>query len=257
MKRSRMIEESTEGRCAATNLSILASYRSLLDEDRNASETDQRKLKKSKVEITDRQEAIKNSTEDGKGNESGDDQKVNEEKTKLHYLDLVSSAASLIFEERQNKKKQADTFIPQQQPQEQACISHISTNTPSRTSRSSSVSSEHSVYRSYEMELPVQPLQYNAIKARLPRPPRFPTASDIPLVEKSANNNICKLNTRRYGEQQQHLGLEQRASNYGENQLGTNNVNSSLPKSVLIETVIYQWCHKMQYKDYPLSVTCS
>merc|ERR1719313_2323725 len=91
----------------------------------------------------------------------------------------------------------------QQKQRDQACISKSSSNMSSRTSRSNSISSENSVYRSYEMELPVQPLQYKSIKG-LSRPPRLPSASDIACIRESAINSY-QLNTRRYGGQ--HMGM--------------------------------------------------
>jgi len=237
MKRRRITDDDMKGLYAGSKLSILAIHRTLLDEDRNGSEIDDHRVKKIKVEATERQDEIEICSDDGSDNESGDDQRGNKEKPK-HYLDLVSSAAFIIFEERQKVKQEEDSCVSQQQeqPQEDASGSEAASNTSSRTSRSSSVCSEFSIYRSYEMELPEQPLQYSTIKARLPRPPRFPSASDIPRVGESTNNS-CQLNTRCYGEQ--HSGLQQ-TINYGGNQQGIDNDSPSTPTPVLIQNVIYQ-----------------
>merc|ERR1712157_549000 len=123
--------------------------------------------------------------------------------------------------------------IIKQEPRDQACSSQSSINMSFRTSRSNSVSSEHSVYRSYEMELPEQPLQYNSIKGRLPSPPRLPTASDIPRIKESVNNSY-QLNTRRYGEQ--HLGNLQ-GGNDGTDQHVINNSDSSPSNQILVRSV--------------------
>jgi len=230
-----MIDESSEKDVndlyARTNISIISSYRTLVDENCTDSKGCLRDLKKPKLVSPAEEEAVTKIKDSG---DSENDRKSNNEKPMLHYLNLVSSAASIIYEERQKGKNQEDSCIMQQEPRDQACSSQSSVNLSSRTSRSNSVSSESSVYRSYEMELPEQPLQYNSIKGRLPRPPRLPTASDIPCIRESASTSY-QLNTRLYGEQ--HTDMLQGGD--ARNNQHVININDP-PNQVLIQSVIYQ-----------------
>jgi len=169
MKR-HLIESSNEKdelkQCPKTSLTILGNSRTLVGEDRDAPESRERKRSK-----------------------------LQDDRSKLRYLDLVSSAAKLLAEK--DRKTQEETHEETRTPQDETCsaISTVST-TGTRGSRSNSVSSEYSVYRSYEMELPDQPHTECMGKNKLPRAPRLPRATDIPIAQEIG----CQLNTRRYGE---------------------------------------------------------
>ena len=245
MKRLRMIDENSENDandlCARTDLSIFSSYRDSVNEDRTDSKVNLRDFKKSKIEFPAKQEAVTKINDRGDSDSDSDKDSENDgkgikDKPILDYLNLVSSAASMIYEDLQKGKKQESSSIVQQEPRDQASSSQSSSIMSSRTSRSNSVSSEHSVYRSYEMELPEQPLQYNSIKGRLPSPPRLPTASDIPCIRESVSNSY-QLNTRRYGEL--HFDMLQ-GDNDRTNQHVIKNDNSSSPNQILVRSVIYQ-----------------
>ena len=159
-------------RCPKTSLVILGDCQTLVSENRDNLEDNHRDSKRRKIQ---------------------------DDRSKNHYLDLVSSAAKLLDErEAKDKKEEEDKDTQEEQhvpASDQSCsvVSTLSSN--SGRSRCNSATSEFSVYRSYEMELPNQPLN-KCSKIRLPRAPRLPTAMDMPF----AGEIRCKLYTRHYGE---------------------------------------------------------
>lgn len=160
-------------RCPKTSLVILGDCQTLVSENRDNLEDNHRDSKRRKIQ---------------------------DDRSKNHYLDLVSSAAKLLDEREAKDKKEEEEDKDTQEEQhvpasDQSCsvVSTLSSN--SGRSRCNSATSEFSVYRSYEMELPNQPLN-KCSKIRLPRAPRLPTAMDMPF----AGEIRCKLYTRHYGE---------------------------------------------------------
>jgi len=187
MKRHLISYDSDEKdelkQCPKTSLTILGSCQKMLGEDRDASESERHGCKRRKLESQQVQEetsTIKN--EDN-----------NDRKSKLRFLDLVSSAVTLLAE-REKKREQMQSQEGQTQS-EQIC-SEVSMASTTRGSRSNSIASEHSIYRSYEMELPDQPQNECMNNSILLRAPRFPTARDVPITQEIG----CQLNSRRYGE---------------------------------------------------------
>lgn len=158
--------------CPKTNLVILGDCQTLVSENRDNLEDRPRDLKRRKIQ---------------------------DARSKNHYLDLVSSAAKILDErEAKDKKEEEDKDTQEEQnvpasDQSGSVVSSLSSN--SGRSRCYSVSSEFSVYRSYEMELQNAPIK-GFPKITLPRAPRLPTAMDMPF----AGEIRYKLNTRHYGE---------------------------------------------------------
>lgn len=163
--------------CPKTSLVILGDCQTLVSENRENLEDRPRDLKRRKIQ---------------------------DARSKNHYLDLVSSAAKLLDEREAKDKKgeeDKDTQEEQHVPSSDQSCSVVSTlSSASGRSRCYSVSgefssSEFSVYRSYEMELPNKPIK-ECSKITLPRAPRLPTAMDMPF----AGEIRYKLYTRHYGE---------------------------------------------------------
>ena len=193
--------------CPKTSLTILGSCRTLVGEDRDASESERRNSKRRKLE-------------------SQQEESNSEDRSKLRYLDLVSSAAKLLSEK--DKKKEEEEQQRRTQAADPIC-SAVSRDSTTRASRSNSISSEHSVYRSYEMELPDQPNTECMNKSHLLRAPRLPTATDIPVAQEIG----CQLNTRRYGERPAFID-----GNEGVNKNSENDLVNQHP--FRIQTVIYR-----------------
>lgn len=178
-----------------TSLSILGNYRALVGEDRDASESDHRDCKRRKLQSQKEQEP-KTSTKI----EEEDDYHTTEE-PKLRDLELMSSAVSLICDGRKQQLIGMSLMQQQEHPQRYQfsstiCCSEVSTASNILRTRSDSISSEHSIYRSYEMELPDQVHPKYSNNGRLPRAPRLPTVRDLPI----SKNIGSQLNSRRYGE---------------------------------------------------------
>jgi len=230
MKRHLISEEivgkdkDNQKRCAATSLAILGSCRTLIGEDRDASESEHHDFKRPRLQQQHHQKETTIST------------KIEYDiyDPKLRYVDLVSSAVTFIRDERKKLEKQRGN----QQERDQASSSgaSISSGTPS-------LSSEHSVYRSYEMEIPdrqhISPRFGTSSKGRLSMPPRLPTVFYLPHTgETFANSGSinCQLNSRRYGEQ----GGYGNSNSTSDNQGNINKIESNLPNQMLIRTVIYK-----------------
>jgi hypothetical protein len=220
MKRHLISEEivgkDNHKRCAGTGLAILGNSRTLIGEDRDASESEHRDLKRPRLQ-QQQETTVSTKIEDDTYD------------PKLRYVDLVSLAVSFICDERKQFEKQRGY----QQERDQAISSgaSISSVTPS-------LSSEHSVYRSYEMKIPDQQQspRFSSSKGRLSMPPRLPTVFDIPhtgetFADSGSSSINCQLNSRRYGEQ----------GGYGNinNQGNSNKTESNLPNQILVQTVIY------------------
>jgi len=201
MKR-HLISDDTSQKDGTTVLSVLGNCPTLIDECRDTSDNDHRVLKKLKL-----QPETSTKIEDHD----------NKDKPKHCYLNLMSTAINLICDERRKIEERDNSSAQQQElPQEPkeaqasssrsvttAAISSLEAGSETARSRSSSLSSEISVYRSYEMELPDRPPAYNSTTGRLPSPPRLPTVSDLPQLPqiKTTLGRIgCQLNTRHYGE---------------------------------------------------------
>lgn len=153
--------------CPKTSLAILGDCQTLVTEDRDNLEDERRGSKR---------------------------RKLHDHQSKIHYLDLVSSAAKLL-DQREAQDKKEDKGTQEEVPASDQTCSAVSTlSSTSGRSRSDSTASEFSVYRSYEMELPNLPLN-ECPKSNLPRAPRLPTAMDMPFSGEIG----CKLHTRHYG----------------------------------------------------------
>lgn len=151
--------------CPKTNLVFLGDCQTLVTEDRDNLEDKRRDSKRRKLQ---------------------------DHRSEIHYLNLVSSAAKLL-DQREAQDKKEDKVTQEEVPASDQTCSAVSTlSSTSGRSRSDSTSSEFSVYRSYEMELMNQPLN----ECPIPRAPRLPTAMEIPFSGEIA----YKLHTRHYGE---------------------------------------------------------
>ncbi len=185
MKRHLISYDSNEkdelNECPKTRLTILGNCQNMVGEDRDASDSERLDCKRRKLESQQDQEETSPNVEDN-----------NDRTSKLRFLNLVSSAVSLLAE---REKREQNRSQEEQARPEQTC-SEVSMASTTRGSRSNSISSEHSVYRSYEMELPDQPQNECINYSILLRAPRFPTATDVPITQEIG----CQLNTRRYGE---------------------------------------------------------
>jgi hypothetical protein len=232
MKRHLISEEivgkdrDNQKRCAATSLAILGNCRTLIGEDRDASESEHRDFKRPRLQQQEHQKETALST------------KIEDDTydPKLCYVNLVSSAVTFICNERNRLEKQRGN--QQERDQASSSAASISSGTPS-------LSSEHSVYRSYEMEIPDQqhtsPRFSTSSKDRLSMPPRLPTIFDLPHTgETFANSGSgslnCQLNSRRYGEQGGYGDSNSSINNQG----NINKIGFNLPNQILVRTVIYK-----------------
>jgi len=239
MKRHLICDEMTKKNehkvCTGTGLAILGNCRALVGEGRDASESERRDFKRPKLQTQQPPQAQETSTkiEDDTDHSPSKNNDGDKSDSKLHYLDLVSSAANLIEKQEEKRSKE-------QQQEDAASSSSVVSLV--RRSRSESLCSEHSIYRSYEMEFPNFPQlpSCNDTKMRrLIRPPRLPTASDLPLQTTSAIN--CMLETRRYGDlpgQQGGYNSSKNKSNSGNQNM--HSIDAELPSSIRIKSVIYQ-----------------
>lgn len=203
--------------CPKTNLTILGNCRNMAGEGRDALESERHDCKRRKLEPQQDQEK----------ETSTDNEDENDRASKLRFMNLVSSAVILLAE-REKKMKEMSSQDEQTQEAEQTC-SEVSMASTTRGSRSNSISSEHSVYRSYEMELPDQPHNECMNSSILLRAPRFPTARDVPITQKIG----CQLNTRCYGERPVFID-----SNEGKKNQTIE--TSGLNQQFQIQTVIYR-----------------
>lgn len=240
MKRHLISDEMTKKNehkvCTGTGLSILGNCRALVGERRDASESERRDFKRPKLQTQQPPQAQETSTkiEDDTDHSRTKNNDSDKSDSKLRYLDLVSSAANLI-------EKQAEKRSKEQQQEDAASSSSVVSIV--RRSRSESLSSEHSIYRSYEMEFPNFPqlpsCTNDSKMRRLIRPPRLPTASDLPLQTTSAIN--CMLETRSYGDipgQQRGYNSNKNKSNSGNQNM--HSIDKELTSSIRIKSVIYQ-----------------
>jgi len=270
MKRHLISDETGEKdfhkRCARTNLSILGNCQTLICENHDNSESENRDFKKPRLELQRPDPATSIEIEDDAVAVTVTvasavtlicDEVLKVEKPEDHRARL------LLQHQQQQQCRQQENRCQKQRQREDQANSSGDDSTSTRSSRSDSFSSELSVYRSYEMEIPNQPPQYRQT-GQLPRAPRLPTASDVSrLLEifynsnksnanhknnASANANTnteLKLNTRRYGGHSnsnlQHSLLGQRGyhgNNTIENKIQTIETTNPL-NQIRIQTVIY------------------
>ena len=173
-----------------SGLTILGNNRDLVCQGRDTPGSEHQDVKKRKLEDqTKMEERITNKIED-------DDDDNRESRTdkdsNLKYLNLVSSAVAII-------SKDINDTTEKQQEDQASSSSSSSTSETTRSSRSDSLSSEDSIYRSYEMALPKMDPQFHRDSKDLQpmRPPsRLPTVSDLPPLP---DTNSCTLNSRCYG----------------------------------------------------------
>ena len=213
MKRHLISDETTEKdglkQCPKTSLSILGNCQTLIREDRDASESERRDCKRPKLQFQQEQETSTSMDDDN-------------HRSKLRYLDLVSSAVNLLCAVKGKKEEH-------QTPLDSTC-SAVSMASTTRGSRSNSISSEHSVYRTYEMELPYQPHTKFMSTSRLLRAPRLPTATDVPIAQEIG----YQLNSRRYGERPAFIDSNEEEGN--NETIGKNLLN----QQIRIQPVIYR-----------------
>lgn len=263
MKRHLISDETGEKdfhkRCARTNLSILGNCQTLICENRDNSEIENRDFKKPRLQLQrpDPATSIKIEEDAVSVTVASAVTPICDEVLKVEKPEDDSTRLLL---QQQQYRQQENRHKKQRQREDQANSSGDD-STSTRSSRSDSLSSELSVYRSYEMEIPDQPPQYRRT-GQLPRAPRLPTASDVPQLQESfynsnksnvnhennanANNNTeLKLNTRRYGadsnSNSQHSLLGQRGyhgNNTIENKVQTIETTNPL-NQIRIQTVIY------------------
>lgn len=177
--------------CSKTNLAILGDCRSLVGEDRDASESEHRDSKRPKLQPQQEQAKPTKIECDDQTNKAN----------KLRFMNLVSTAVTLICDDRKQSEQPEREQSQEDQSQRDQGVSsssEVSMASTIQKSRSDSVSSEPSIYRSYEMEIPDQIYPELNKKGRLPRAPRLATVNDFPTTKEIG----CQLNTRRYGERQ-------------------------------------------------------
>ena len=219
MKRHLISYDSNEQddlkQCPKTSLTILGNCQNMVGEDRDASDSERLDCQRRKLESQQDQEEASPNIEDN-----------NDRESKLRFLNLVSSAVTLLAE---REKKRGQNPSQEVQTQSEQTCSEVSMASTTRGSRSNSISSEHSVYRSYEMELPDQPHNESINNSILLRAPRFPTATDVPITQEIG----CQLNTRRYGERPVFIdSIEEKKNQTSE--------SSRLNQDFQIQTVIYR-----------------
>mmetsp|Transcript_2294 Transcript_2294/g.5088 ORF Transcript_2294/g.5088 Transcript_2294/m.5088 type:complete len:199 (-) Transcript_2294:94-690(-) len=188
--------EKEDHQHCGTNIAILGRYRALIGNDRSLQSE---KRQKTKAQQQQPSPSVGIKIDD----------------PKLLYTELVSSAVTFFADEC----RRMDDDAPR----------------ATRGSRSNSLSSEVSVYRSYEMELPTIQQLGPTSAASLPNPPRLPTARQLPGNRDSA---LPRLNARQYGDCID-AGNEQRDnSNNKTNRI--HDIDSNAMKRFCIQTVIYR-----------------